>query len=770
MKTLLKILPVLLLAACERPADPDAVAEYRAELEALAEAQRAAEVESERLAAETERLEAEKDQLEQRLEVERREREEAAMAVREREAADALEEAGRREEEAARQAEALAEEEAELAAREQELSERELELAGREALEDWSDDEPAVLQEPVADYDLFYENLDDHGQWFDSPDYGYIFQPMVVIRDRSWRPYTHGRWICTDRGWTWISEEPFGWATYHYGRWVLLSGRGWCWVPGGEWAPAWVAWRHGGNHVGWAPLPPETLGGHRGGWGVNADIDLGIADEWFCFVAERHFADPIWRHCLPTGRNAALRRVARGCTNLHYQGGRVILGGPSYAELRRHVGRPWPVCRVENEPLRGLGTAAGRRTFRDGDRCHVFAPNLAAPWNPGLRPNRVAARVDDVEVVRAPGGISAQWSERFRQARERQREAVRTWANRVRGDREERLASNREEVREALDRQTMGRGGRGSIAGGTAGVGGRSLPSGMTPMAERERALDQIRDRMNGNDARHGSATGGRREENGGRTGGSSADVRGAGRGEEATDRREAERNDVPRLTLQERLRQQNQAAAERFRQQQERLREARQGTAADRSTGRGGTPARNDANDRAAAEAAARRQQEEAARDMERQRRQAADDAARQAQADRAREAREEAARRQEDERRRMAERQRQAQEAAALRARQQQAREEAARRQAEQQRQAREDAARRAQEARARQAREEAARRAQEERARQNREQQRRAAEERARRAAEQVRQRQEAQKRQQQRQRELQEQFRKQRRGGR
>ena len=41
----------------------------------------------------------------------------------------------------------------------------------------------------------------------------------------------------------WASEEPFGWATYHYGRWGYSDRMGWFWVPGNRWAPAWVAWR-----------------------------------------------------------------------------------------------------------------------------------------------------------------------------------------------------------------------------------------------------------------------------------------------------------------------------------------------------------------------------------------------------------------------------------------------------------------------------------------------------------------------------------------------
>ncbi|MFM2243002.1 MAG: hypothetical protein RLZ97_1857, partial [Verrucomicrobiota bacterium] len=126
---------------------------------------------------------------------------------------------------------------------ERSLDEREKELAGKQALADEASlRKPEVLRQPVADYGLFYDSLSDHGQWFQTADYGYIFQPQVVLRDRAWRPYTLGRWVCTDRGWLWVSEEPFGWACYHYGRWVLISGRGWCWVPGYEWAPSWVAW------------------------------------------------------------------------------------------------------------------------------------------------------------------------------------------------------------------------------------------------------------------------------------------------------------------------------------------------------------------------------------------------------------------------------------------------------------------------------------------------------------------------------------------------
>ena len=44
---------------------------------------------------------------------------------------------------------------------------------------------------------------------------------------------------------------------FHYGRWVMVPGRGWLWAPDYEWGPAWVFWRHAeaDGAIGWAPLP-----------------------------------------------------------------------------------------------------------------------------------------------------------------------------------------------------------------------------------------------------------------------------------------------------------------------------------------------------------------------------------------------------------------------------------------------------------------------------------------------------------------------------------
>jgi len=84
-----------------------------------------------------------------------------------------------------------------------------------------------------------------------------------------WAPYRFGYWSWIGPwGWTWIDDEPWGFAPCHYGRWVHAR-HGWAWAPGTPgfghpvYAPALVAWRGGSlpggdarsaPRVGWVPL------------------------------------------------------------------------------------------------------------------------------------------------------------------------------------------------------------------------------------------------------------------------------------------------------------------------------------------------------------------------------------------------------------------------------------------------------------------------------------------------------------------------------------
>src|SRR5216117_1452906 len=114
-----------------------------------------------------------------------------------------------------------------------------------------------------------YEDLDDNGDWRDTPDYGAVWVPRGVAT--GWAPYRYGHWAWVEPwGWTWIDDASWGFAPFHYGRWVYVGG-GWAWVPGRVvarpvYAPVlvvfvggrnWSLAIAGGSGVAWFPLAPE---------------------------------------------------------------------------------------------------------------------------------------------------------------------------------------------------------------------------------------------------------------------------------------------------------------------------------------------------------------------------------------------------------------------------------------------------------------------------------------------------------------------------------
>lgn len=411
-------LAILLATGCNKQS-PEVTAQL-AELERKAneavEKQRQLEQQlaEQKLAAERDAIERERMQIEEdRAELERQQGEAAAAEaeqLRQRE----IDLAARESKVGLIQSQ-LEEQEDAIQRRDQVLSERDRELAGREALalENDNNDGPAA---PVGDYGMFYDSLTAYGSWFETPDYGYVWQPAIV-RDVSWRPYTRGRWVCTDRGWTWVSYEPFGWATYHYGRWALCRGYGWIWVPGSVWAPAWVSWRSGGSQIGWAPLPPESLA-WNGGWGSSVDATFGISPSWYCFVETRYFCEPVYNHCLPYHQNHVYFGQSSNCTNIHERNRRIICGGPSYGDIERQTARKPPFYRIEEDRHGRPGRDLRARV--EGNRLRVAAPNLDAAWNEGLRPNKIKGRMESVKVERQEE-LRPEVADRFRQSREENR-------------------------------------------------------------------------------------------------------------------------------------------------------------------------------------------------------------------------------------------------------------------------------------------------------------------------------------------------------------
>ena len=161
-------------------------------------------------------------------------------------------------------------------------------LPGEDDFDSWCDErdlreDHAVAKRYVSEDVIGYEDLDDYGGWRPTPDYGTVWFPHVTVV--GWAPYRYGHWAwISPWGWTWVDDAPWGFAPFHYGRWVSYGGA-WGWVPCPPpvvavayvrpvYAPALVAWVGGphfaagiafgggfaaGVNVGWFPLGPREV-------------------------------------------------------------------------------------------------------------------------------------------------------------------------------------------------------------------------------------------------------------------------------------------------------------------------------------------------------------------------------------------------------------------------------------------------------------------------------------------------------------------------------
>jgi hypothetical protein len=142
------------------------------------------------------------------------------------------------------------------------------------------DSMPAARAGLSPEYRLFYDALEDYGDWTLIEPFGYVFRPYGNVA--GWRPYQYGYWAPSDvYGWVWISGEPYGWATYHYGEWFFDRYQGWVWMPGLDWGPAWVSWEETPDYIGWAPMSPAGYGPQLvpgGGYLYVATAELPATD------------------------------------------------------------------------------------------------------------------------------------------------------------------------------------------------------------------------------------------------------------------------------------------------------------------------------------------------------------------------------------------------------------------------------------------------------------------------------------------------------------
>ena len=226
----------------------------------------------------------------------------------------------------------------------------------------------ATAQDVSVSYQAFYDNLAPYGLWVYDPQYGNVFVPY---EDAGFRPYTRGYWAMTEYGNTWISDDPWGWACYHYGRWTYNGYYGWIWIPGYEWAPAWVSWRYGHGYAGWAPLGP----------GIYAGDGYYCPDNWWVFIEPMYIYHPRWHdHWEGYGRNRGYIRRTTFMNNYSDGDGGVRYNyGPRAQEIERTTGQPVTIYRTTTERSVGATRVTGNTINMYKPRVDKNSVNVAKP-------------------------------------------------------------------------------------------------------------------------------------------------------------------------------------------------------------------------------------------------------------------------------------------------------------------------------------------------------------------------------------------------------
>ena len=258
-------------------------------------------------------------------------------------------------------------------------------------------------------YQQFESTLAPYGSWTEDATYGRVWTPSQEYVGSDFMPYaTGGEWVPTsDYGYAWSSDYDWGWAPFHYGRWLFLAGcGGWSWIPGTIWGPAWVDWRYGGGYVGWAPLAPH-------GVLIGPPSSLGTRTPWrFVVASEFTHRNPLMvpSHVVPTvfARTAPvrnLRTMTMGGVTTH------ITLGPPISTVSRDLGRSIPALALKSTAPSVLprqhimarpGVGLDQRPYLHGSGAGVRVPNTY-----GAQPGRSAQPQYHPGVLPRQPGVAA---------------------------------------------------------------------------------------------------------------------------------------------------------------------------------------------------------------------------------------------------------------------------------------------------------------------------------------------------------------------------
>jgi hypothetical protein len=167
-----------------------------------------------------------------------------------------------------------------------------------------------------------------------------------------------------------MSNEPFGWITYHYGRWYFDDYYGWVWMPDDVWAPAWVEWRYDDDYIGWAPLPPYAR--FNMAFGIQFTTHWVAPVHYWNFVRYNRFSSVIrYRDTAP--EEYARRLIHTGHRGLQYgiDHERIINRGVDRTIIEHRCN-----VRFTNTEVKGILEQSGERMIRSNNsqRIEIYRP------------------------------------------------------------------------------------------------------------------------------------------------------------------------------------------------------------------------------------------------------------------------------------------------------------------------------------------------------------------------------------------------------------
>jgi len=245
----------------------------------------------------------------------------------------------------------------------------------------------AMAQGEDVSLQSFYDELSPYGTWIQDPQYGYVWRPDVDQDE--FRPYySSGRWAMTEYGNTWVSDYEWGWAPFHYGRWIYNRYNQWVWLPDTVWGPAWVSWRSGGGYYGWAPLGPS----------ISIGINIGrggyrVPDMCWNFIPYSN----IYYSNYPryySSRNRVYIQNTVIINNTYVRNNRTYYTGPRIDDIRRNTNQRVTVYNVNRSHSSG-------RTSINNNTINIYQPRPSRGSNNG---NPAPRNVVQGNINRGPVG------------------------------------------------------------------------------------------------------------------------------------------------------------------------------------------------------------------------------------------------------------------------------------------------------------------------------------------------------------------------------